>query len=136
MNNYYEVCVRYCNAIDETVKSHFIIEALSFADAEEKAYNDVVVYGGTDAEVLAVKRSNVEEIISSNAQDYKFFKAKYSIINVNEKTGKEKKTTLYILLQAESIDNARDMFYDAAKSWVSDIVLESISETKLVDYIK
>lgn len=136
MNNYYEVCVRYRNAINETIKSHFIVEALSFADAEEKVYNEVVVYGCSDAEVLAVKRSNVEEVVTSKAQDYNFFKEKYSIINVKENTGKEKKTTRHILLQAESIDNARDMFYDAAKSWVSDIVLESISETKFVDYIK
>ena len=62
MNNYYEVCVRYRNAINKTIKSHFIIEALSFADAEEKAYNEVGVYASSDAEVLAVKRSNVEEI--------------------------------------------------------------------------
>lgn len=136
MNNYYEVCVRYRNAINKIIKSHFIVKALSFADAEAKAYNEVGVYASSDAVVLAVKRSNVEEIISSNVQDYKFFKVKYSIIVVDEKSVKEKKTTRYILLQAESIDNARDMYYEAAKSWVSDIVLESISETKLVDYIK
>lgn len=136
MNNYYEVCVRYRNAINETIKSHFIIEALSFADAESKAYNEVGIYASSDTEVLAVKRSNVEEVVTSKAQDYKFFKVKYSIININGHTGKEKKTTRYILLQAEYIDDARDMFYEAAKSWVSDIVLESISETKFVDFIK
>ena len=136
MNKYYEVCVRYRNAINKIIKSNFIVEALSFADAEAKAYNEVACYASSDAEVLAVKRSNVEEIVSSNAQDYKFFKVKYSIINVDEKSGKEKKTARYILFQADSIDGASDMYYAAAKSWVSDIVLESISETKLVDYLK
>lgn len=134
---FFEVGVSYIDAIEKKHKETFIIKAISFAEAEDKAYLDFKYYAVTDIDVLSVKISNVTEvIIDENDEKEKYYKVKYSVIVLDEKSAKEKRIPHYLLFNASSIDEAREMYKRESEGWVSDIILESITETKITSYLK
>lgn len=134
---FFEVGVSYIDAIDKKHKETFIVKAISFAEAEDKAYLDFEDYDVTDIDVLSVKISNVSEVIlDENEEKENYYKVKYSTIVVDEKSGKYKRVPHYLLFNASSIDEAREMYKRETAGWVSDIILESITETKITAYIK
>lgn len=134
---FFEVGVSYIDAIEKKHKETFIVKAISFAEAEDKAYLDFKDYAVTDIEVLSVKISNVTEVIlDENDEKEKYYKVKYSVIVLDEKSAKEKRIPHYLLFNASSIDEAREMYKRESAGWVSDIILESITETKITSYLK
>ena len=134
---FFEVGVSYIDAIEKKHKETFIIKAISFAEAEDKAYLDFKDYAVTDIDVLSVKISNVTEVIlDENDEKEKYYKVKYSVIVLDEKSAKEKRIPHYLLFNASSIDEAREMYKRESAGWVSDIILESITETKITSYLK
>ena len=134
---FFEVGVSYIDAIENKHKETFIVKAISFAEAEDKAYLDFKDYAVTDIDVLSVKISNVTEVIlDENDEKEKYYKVKYSVIFLDEKSAKEKRIPHYLLFNASSIDEAREMYKREMAGCVSDIILESITETKITSYIK
>lgn len=134
---FFEVGVSYIDAIEKKRKETFIVKAISFAEAEDKAYLDFKDYAVTDTDVLSVKISNVTEVIlDENDEKEKYYKVKYSVIVLDEKSAKEKRIPHYLLFNASSIDEAREMYKRESAGWVSDIILESITETKITSYLK
>ena len=134
---FFEVGVSYIDAIEKKRKENFIVKAISFAEAEDKAYLDFKDYAVTDIDVLSVKISNVTEVIlDENDEKEKYYKVKYSVIVLDEKSAKEKRIPHYLLFNASSIDEAREMYKRESAGWVSDIILESITETKITSYLK
>ena len=134
---FFEVGVSYIDAIEKKHKATFIVKAISFAEAEDKAYLDFKDYAVTDIDVLSVKVSNVTEVIlDENDEKEKYYKVKYSVIVLDEKSSKEKRIPHYLLFNASSIDEAREMYKREMAGCVSDIILESITETKITSYLK
>ena len=134
---FFEVGVSYIDAVEKKRKETFIVKAISFAEAEDKAYLDFKDYAVTDIDVLSVKISNVTEVIlDENDEKEKYYKVKYSVIVLDEKSAKEKRIPHYLLFNASSIDEAREMYKRESAGWVSDIILESITETKITSYLK
>ena len=134
---FFEVGVSYIDAIEKKRKETFIVKAISFAEAEDKAYLDFKDYAVTDMDVLSVKISNVTEVIlDENDEKEKYYKVKYSVIVLDEKSSKEKRIPRYLLFNASSIDEAREMYKREMAGCVSDIILESITETKITSYLK
>ena len=134
---FFEVGVSYIDAIEKKRKETFIVKAISFAEAEDKAYLDFKDYAVTDIDVLSVKISNVTEVIlDENDEKEKYYKVKYSVIVLDEKSAKEKRIPHYLLFNASSIDEVREMYKRESAGWVSDIILESITETKITSYLK
>lgn len=134
---FFEVGVSYIDAIEKKRKETFIVKAISFAEAEDKAYLDFKDYAVTDIDVLSVKVSNVTEVIlDENDEKEKYYKVKYSVIVLDEKSSKEKRIPHYLLFNASSIDEAREMYKREMAGCVSDIILESITETKITSYLK
>ena len=134
---FFEVGVSYIDVIENKHKETFIVKAISFAEAEDKAYLDFKDYAVTDIDVLSVKVSNVTEVIlDENDEKEKYYKVKYSVIVLDEKSSKEKRIPHYLLFNASSIDEAREMYKREMAGCVSDIILESITETKITSYLK
>ena len=134
---FFEVGVSYIDAIEKKRKETFIVKAISFAEAEDKAYLDFKDYAVTDIDVLSVKISNVTEVIlDENDEKEKYYKVKFSVIVLDEKSAKEKRIPHYLLFNASSIDEAREMYKREMAGCVSDIILESITETKITSYLK
>lgn len=139
MNSYFEVGVRYGKTMDDgvirKVTENYLLEALSFTEAEKRATEEMEAYISGGFRVVTEKITNIAEIVTTDDVNAdKFYKVKHSLITIDEKTAKEKKQAQYIIIQAASVDDARDRYSQHIKGWLIDVVLEAVSETKYMDF--
>lgn len=139
MNSYFEVAVRYdkvmADGMPHKVTEQYLLDALSFTEAEARATDSLADYIVGEFRVVAEKILNVSEVVTtSDAEADRYYKLKFNIITLDEKSGKEKKQPQYVIIQATNVDDARDRFQAYIKGWMADTELEAISETKYLDY--
>ena len=139
MNSYFEVGVRYDKTMEDgvirKVTENYLLDALSFTEAEKRATEEMKSYISGEFRVVTEKITNIAEVVTTNDTSAdKFYKVKHNLITLDEKTGKEKKQAQYIIIQASSVDDARDRYNLYLKGWLVDVVLEAVSETKYMDY--
>ena len=139
MNSYFEVGVRYDKTMDDgvirKVTENYLLEALSFTEAEARATEEMAAYISGEFRVVTEKITNISEVVTTTdgAAD-KFYKVKHNLITIDEKTAKEKKQAQYIIIQAASVDDARDRYKKHISTWLTDVVMEAVSETKYIDF--
>lgn len=85
--------------------------------------------------MTAVKRTNIAEIFWNEDGD-KWYKVKVNFVTIDEKTGVEKKTANFIVVQAGDFKSAFENFMDGMKGTMSDFEVASITETMLMDVYK
>lgn len=137
----FEVNVRYDMAMEnglvKKTTEACIIDALSFAEAEARAAAETAIVSAGEVEVMAVKRSNITEVVIPPAgfnDRSKFFKAKLNFITIDEKTAKEKKQTVYYLVNASDINDAHKVVTAHMHGSVMDYEIATLDETKIVEY--
>lgn len=107
----YECGVRYErtmeNGMTKKVTELYLVDALSFAEAEGRITNEMEPYISGDFDVVTIKRTNISEIVEGLSTADKWFKAKLMYnITIDEKTGKEKKQAVHFIVRASDINNA------------------------------
>lgn len=138
---YFEVGVRYQktteNGQNKVVTEKFLLDAVSFTEAEKRITEEMQQYTNADMGVISEKITNISEVVTTeeDAAD-KFYKVKMNIITVGENSGRERKTPQVIIIQASSVDDARKRFDTYIKGWLTDVTLEAVSETKYMDYFR
>ena len=138
MNRYFECGIRYEklleNGMQKKVTEQYIVDALSFTEAEQRITKEMGCYINGDFEVVTEKITNYSQLVKSdNAQADKWYKVKINYIQTDERTEKEKKTATYLLVQAKDIDDARRMTNKYMDGTVVDWDCEAVSETKIMD---
>lgn len=141
MTQYIEAKVRYEKTLDngmqKKVTEPYLVDAMSFTEAEKRTAEEIAPYISGDFSVSAVKKSNISEIFfSEETADDKFYKVKVNFISINEKTLKEKKTASYMLVQAGTFQKALKNFEKNMNGTMADYQIASISETKIMDVFK
>jgi len=140
-NQFFEVAIRYDKTMEngavKRVTEPYIVDALSFTEAEARTTEFMQPYISGDFRVVKEKITNISEVVSCDdpAAD-RWYKVKHNIITVNEKTGVEKANPQYLLFQASSNDDARDRYNAYVKDWMADVELDTVAETKYMDYIR
>ena len=133
---YYEATVKYRKTdeqgVNKVVTESYIVSALSFSEAESNINEQMKIYVGEDFKVVNIKLTNYSEISAFEDVD-KWFKSKISLLYFDENSGKEKKSNIYMLVQANDAKNAYDNTITALKGTVSDFTIPSVSETKIVE---
>lgn len=136
MNNYFECKVRYDkmmeNGIVKAVTEPYLVEAMSFTEAEARIIEEMAPFIQGEFMVSAIKRANYSEIFRQDNTD-KYFAVKVVFVCLDEKTGKEKKSAVNMLVQASDIDDAKKRLDEGMKETMADYEIESIKETKIVD---
>lgn len=138
---YFEVGVRYQktteNGQNKVVTEKFLLDAVSFTEAEKRITEEMQQYTNLDMSVISEKITNISEVVTTeDAAADKFYKVKMNIITVDENSGRERKTPQVIIIQAASVDAARKRFDTYIKGWLTDVMLEAVSETKYMDYFR
>ena len=138
MNRYFECGIRYEktleNGMQKKVTELYIVDALSFTEAEQRITKEMGCYISGDFEVVTEKITNYSEVIASdNAEADKWYKVKINIVTIDDKMGKEKKAAVYYLIQAKDIDDARRMTNKHMEGSVLDWDCEAVQETKVMD---
>lgn len=122
------------NGMQKKVTELYIVDALSFTEAESRIIKEMSCYVGGEFDVVSEKITNYSQLVKSdNAQADKWYKVKINYIQTDERTEKEKKTATYLLVQAKDIDDARRMTNKYMEGTVVDWDCEAVSETKIMD---
>lgn len=135
---YYECGVRQSKVQPDgtvkTVTDLYVVEAVSFTEAEARVTQLVTPFTHGDHDVVAIRRTKYEAVIPHLSADAdKWFKVKANILRVNPKTGYPKKDAVYYLVNAGSFDDAKACGILYLSGTKDDWELATIDETKIVE---
>jgi hypothetical protein len=123
------------NGMQKKVNEPYMVDALSFTEAEARIIEEVTPFISGDFSVSAVKRTNISEIFWDDSAD-KWYHVKVNFITIDEKSAVEKKTTSHILVAASDFKGALDNFMEGMKGTMADFEIASIAETTIMDVYK
>lgn len=134
--NWFEVKVKYIrvleNGLEKKVTEWYLIDAETCTEAEAHAIKDITPYGSS-LEVKDIRSAAYNEVFSGEGE--KFYKVKVSFITLDEKSGAEKQTNCYTLVQADDLREAIKNLDEEMKGTLCDYRILSVQETSIVDVI-
>lgn len=133
---WFECKVRYDkmmeNGVPKKVNEPYMVDALSFTEAESRIIEEITPFISGEYTISAVKKTKVAEIFYDETGD-KYYMVKYNIITLDEKSGVEKKSAVFALVQASDFDMALSNFHESMKGTICDYEIASITETAIMD---
>ncbi|MDE6086013.1 MAG: DUF4494 domain-containing protein [Muribaculaceae bacterium] len=139
MANWFECKVRYDKTMEngavKKVNEPYLLDALSFTEAEARMIEEITPFISGDFSISAVKRTKIAEIFWDDTAD-KWYLVKVAFITIDEKTAAEKKSTSMILVAANDFQGAVDAFVEGMKGTMADYEIVSIAETPIMDVYK
>lgn len=137
--NYFLVKIRYDkmqeNGIIKTVTEQFLVDALSFTDAEARITEEMKPYTQGEFMVSAISRYKVSESFLDESGE-RYYRCKLEFITLDEKSGSEKKQGAFFLVQSDTIENAKNIVVAEMKKTMIDYTIQKIEETKILDVFK
>lgn len=136
MKNWFEVKASYekmmDNGMTKKVTEPYLVDALSHAEAEARAIEELKPYITGEFEIASVRRAKISEMFFNENGD-RWFKAKVNFIVIDEKSYSEKRTLVQMYAQACDIKEALAVIEEGMKGTMSDYVISSLSETLIMD---
>lgn len=122
------------DGMQKKVTEPYVVDAMSFSEAETKIIKEMSVFVNGETDVKAITRAPYKEILFDDREPAdKFYKAKLDFITIDERTEKEKKSTVTYLVQADTLDGAKKNIMEVMDGTMIDYVIQSIAETKIMD---
>ena len=135
--NWFETTVRYERQTEDgqkKVSELYVVDALTFGEAEETITKEMEPFATGEFEVKAISPAAYGEIFfSDNDNDDHWYKAKLSFITLDEKTAKEKRSAVNFLVQAATFNAAVKNIDEAMGKTAIDYIIVNIAETKIMD---
>lgn len=136
MHNWFECKVSYDktlpNGQQKKVTEPYLVDALSFTEAEARIIEAIRPYISGKFTISDIKRARISELFFNDNGD-RFFKAKVLFVHLDEKSGTEKKTPVYMLAQASDIDEAQAVIKKGMAGTLADYEIAEVKETKIMD---
>ena len=136
MNNWYECRVKFQktleNGTQKKVTEVYLVDAMSFTEAENRIIEEMTPFISGEFEVSAVKKDRISEMFFDPEGD-KWYRAKVMFITLDEKSGAEKKTASSMLIQAKDFQMAVRNLEEGMKGTMSDWEINTLSETAIMD---
>lgn len=117
-------------------KEVYLIDALSFTEAEARAIGEVSPYVDKAGalKVTAMKMEELAEIFNTEdeAAD-RWYRVKVVFVILDEKTMKEKKKAQMCLVKGKSTEDATKRMHEGMIGSMADYVIHTVSETQYED---
>lgn len=135
---WFETKIRYEKTMEDGMQKktteQYVVDALSFTEAENSIINEMRVYMSGEFKITDIKQAAYGEIFFSESDsDDKWYKSKLQFITLDEKTEKEKRSTVTYLVQAGSLPGAVKHIDEVMGGTMIDYVMTSIQETQIMD---
>ena len=135
---WFEAKVRYDKTMEDgclkKVTETYVIDALSFGEAENRILEKMGSYVSGEIDVCALKIAPYKEIFFADSNmDDKWYVAKLAFITIDEKTDKEKKTRVCYLVNAGNINAAVKNIEEQMAGTMIDYDTFNVSETQILD---
>lgn len=137
--NWFECKVRYEQTQDDgmpkLVTETYVVDGIDFGDAFKSICEYAIKNIADEFDIVAMKMAQYAEIALYKSIGNVFYRVKINIITIDEKTDKQKKTPLFLLVRADNINEARKAVDDEyMKGTMTDYEISSVVETKIVDF--
>ena len=138
--NWFECKVRYEktqeDGMPKKVTETYVVDGINFGDAFNRmCENTIKEICSEEFEIVAMKKAQYSEIALYNSIGNVFYRVKINMITIDEKTDKQKKTPMFLLVRADNINEARKAVDDEyMKDTMIDYEISSVVETKIVDF--
>lgn len=140
--DWYEVSVKYENCTSsglvETINESYLVDAMSFSEAEQRVIKEEFSYSQLPYEVKACCKRKYRDIVTSSSACKglsQFFKASLKIITFDEKRGKEKLSPVRILVEASDFDHAVANLKNFVDKGMENYEIEGLTKTKIVEVL-
>ncbi|MCQ0112453.1 DUF4494 domain-containing protein [Zhouia amylolytica] len=110
----------------------YLLDAVSFTEAESRINEVMVELTSEEFQIMNIKVANFSEVHPFENSD-RWFKTKVSLITIDEQSGKERKSNIYLLVQANDVKEAFENTTLAMKDTMSDYTIPSITESLIFD---
>ena len=136
MTNYFECRVSYDKTLEsgaiKQVTESYLVEAMSFTEAEARITQQMQPYMSGEFSVSAVNRRKYEDVLLDDDRD-KLYHVKLMFITIDEKTAAEKRKPFYLLVQARDIADVLSQVEILMSDSVTDYDIVSVSESRILD---
>jgi len=133
---WYECKVKYRktdeSGVQKVVTEPYLVDAISYTEAEKRINEEMAAYVSEEFKITNIKVANFSEIHPFENSD-RWFKSKIALVAYDEESGKERKTNMYVLLQANDVKEAYDNTIHVMKNTMGDYTIPMISESPIVD---
>jgi hypothetical protein len=110
----------------------YLLDAVSYTEAEARISEEMKTYTNEDFRIMNIKVANFSEVHPFENSD-RWFKSKVSLVALDEESGKEKKTNIYLLVQANDVKEAFENTTKAMETTMGDYSIPSITESPILD---
>jgi len=133
---WYECKVKYRKTFEtgeqKVTSESYLLDAVSYTEAEARITEEMGAYTSEEFKITNIKVANLSEVHPFENAD-RWFKCKVSLVALDEESGKERKTNIYLLIQANDIKEAFDNTNKALEGTTGDYTIPSISESPILD---
>ncbi len=133
---WFECKVRYDKTMEngsvKKVTEAYLVDALSFTEAESRIIETIQPYMSGDFTIPAIKKTNIAEVFYNEGCD-RWWSVKYNIITLDEKTARERKIAVYVMVQTDDQQGATDRFNQGMKGTLADYEIAKVAETGIID---
>lgn len=116
------------------VSQPYLVDAISYTEAESRITEEMAAYLSDNESIVItnIKVANFAEIHPFENSD-RWFKSKVSLIAFDQESGKEKKTNMYLLVQANDVKEAYENTVSTMKDSMGEYTVPAISESPIID---
>lgn len=133
MHNWFKCAVKYTktadNGLEKKVKEEYLVDALSYTEAESRFIKEMEPLIHSDFSVDKITKYKVDEIFTNGEGD-RYYKVTCDFIELNDKSGTEKRKAHNYLVLASSTKGATELFEKNMKGTMVDYALTAIKEEK------
>lgn len=136
MQTWFEVKVKYVkidqDGRERKVGETFLVDAVSFTDAVIRMTAELQQMIRGEFHIDSIKKSNIIEIFPYPSGGA-WYKAKITIVTIDEASGRERKVNNYFLVEADNLEQARKQLDDGLSYVMTPYSAVSISLSPIVD---
>ena len=122
------------NGMNRKVTEPYLVDALSHTEAEARIIEEMTPYISGEFTVAGIVPAKYSEIFFADEEAAdRWFKCKLTFITIDERSGSEKKSSTYVLVQASDIRDAVKKLDEGMKGSMADYIISSMAETTIMD---
>ena len=122
------------DGLQKQVVEQYVVDALSFAEAEQRITEEMASYISGEFEVANINPAPFGEVFfAEDTTSDMWFKAKLQFITIDEKTEREKKSNVTYLVQAASLEGARKNIDEVMGTTMIDYTISGLNDTPIMD---
>lgn len=136
MNNWFNVKVKYTKQLDngtfKRVSEQYLFAAMSFTDAEARAFEELGQFIRGEFSVLAITRADFHDIFAFDGAQM-WYQVKVQYASMDDEGELTKKVTNKFLVQGDSIDDATSNTKESLEGLMVDFQIVSVVESSIFD---